>query len=85
MFSQSNVQISASLTNVRGLAVAAFDLVYCSLSVVKKYYLKISPTKFYLLSLSDSVRIFQFKAIFLVALGFLCCKKVVLTFEFKDQ
>ena len=35
VFSQSYVQISASLTNVRGLAVAAFDLVYCSLSVVR--------------------------------------------------
>ena len=33
VFSQSYVQISASLTNVRGLAVAAFDLVsvYCML------------------------------------------------------
>ena len=28
VFSQLYVQISASLTNVRGLAVAAFDLVY---------------------------------------------------------
>ena len=35
VFSQSYVQISASLANVRGLAVAAFDLVYCSLSVVR--------------------------------------------------
>ena len=33
VFSQSYVQIY--LTNVRGLAVAAFDLVYCSLSVVR--------------------------------------------------
>ena len=33
--SQSYVQISASLTDVRGLAVAAFDLVYCSLPVVR--------------------------------------------------
>ena len=35
VFSQPYVQISASLTNVRGLAVAAFDLVYCFLSVVR--------------------------------------------------
>ena len=35
VFTQSYVQISASLTSVRGLAVAAFDLVYCSLSVVR--------------------------------------------------
>ena len=35
VLSQSYVQISASLTIVRGLAVAAFDLVYCSLSVVR--------------------------------------------------
>ena len=35
VFSQSYVEISASLTDVRGLAVAAFDLVYCSLSVVR--------------------------------------------------
>ena len=32
VFSQSYVQISASLTDVRGLGVPAFDLVYCSLS-----------------------------------------------------
>ena len=34
IFRRPFVQISASLTNVRGLAVAAFDLAYCSLSVV---------------------------------------------------
>jgi len=34
VFSQSDVQISAGLTNISGLAVAAFDLVNCSLSVV---------------------------------------------------
>ena len=33
VFSQSYVQISASFADVRGLAVAAFELVYCSLSV----------------------------------------------------
>ena len=33
-FSLSRVQVSASLTNVGSLAVGAFDLVNCSLSVV---------------------------------------------------
>ena len=33
VFSQSCVQVSASLTNVGRLAVGAFDLVNCSLSV----------------------------------------------------
>ena len=35
VFIQSYVQISASLADVRGLAVAVFDLVDCSLSVVR--------------------------------------------------
>ena len=35
VFSQSYVQISASLNDVRGLAVAPTELVYCSLSVVR--------------------------------------------------
>ena len=34
VFSQSRVQVSASLTNVGCLAVGAFDLVNCSLYVV---------------------------------------------------
>ena len=34
VFSQSRVKVSASLTNVGSLAVGAFDLVNCSLSVV---------------------------------------------------
>ena len=34
VFSQSRVQVSASLTNVGSLAVGAFVLVNCSLSVV---------------------------------------------------
>ena len=34
VFSQSCVQVSASLTDVGSLAVGAFDLVNCSLSVV---------------------------------------------------
>jgi len=35
VFSQSGVKVSASLTNVGSLAVEAFDLVNCSLSVVR--------------------------------------------------
>ena len=34
VFGQSRVKVSASLTNVGSLAVGAFDLVNCSLSVV---------------------------------------------------
>ena len=34
VFSQSRVKVSASLANVGSLAVGAFDLVNCSLSVV---------------------------------------------------
>ena len=34
MFSRSRVKVPASLTNVGSLAVGAFDLVNCSLSVV---------------------------------------------------
>ena len=33
VFSQSSVQISTGLTDISGLAVAAFDLMNCSLSV----------------------------------------------------
>ena len=33
VFSQSSVQISAGLTDISGLEVAAFDLINCSLSV----------------------------------------------------
>ena len=33
VFSQCSVQISAGLTDISGLAVAAFDLIKCSLSV----------------------------------------------------
>ena len=35
VFSQSRVKVSASLTNVGSQAVGAFDLVNCSLSVVR--------------------------------------------------
>jgi len=34
VFTQSRVKVSISLTNVGSLAVGAFDLVNCSLSVV---------------------------------------------------
>ena len=34
-FSQSSVQISAGLTDISGLAVAAFDLIDCSSSVLR--------------------------------------------------
>jgi len=35
VFSQSRVKVSANLTNVGSLAVGAFELVNCSLSVVR--------------------------------------------------
>ena len=35
MFSQSRAKVSAGFTNVSDLAVAAFDLAYCSLSVLQ--------------------------------------------------
>jgi len=35
VFSQFRVKVSASLTNLGSLAVGAFDLVNCSLSVVR--------------------------------------------------
>jgi len=35
VFSQSDVQISAGLTNITGLAVTAFDFINCSPSVVR--------------------------------------------------
>ena len=35
VLSQSRVKVSASLTNVGSLAIGAFDLVNCSLSVVR--------------------------------------------------
>ena len=34
VFGQSRAKVSAGFTNVRSMAVAAFDLVYCSLSVL---------------------------------------------------
>ena len=35
VFGQSRAKVSACFTNVRSLAVAAFDLLYCSLSVLR--------------------------------------------------
>ena len=35
VFVQSRAKVSAGFTNVGSLAVAAFDLVYCSLSVLR--------------------------------------------------
>ena len=35
VFGQSHAKVSARFTNVRSLAVASFDLVYCSLSVLR--------------------------------------------------
>ena len=34
VFGQSRAKVSAGFTNVRGLTVAAFDLVHCSLFVL---------------------------------------------------
>ena len=41
VFGQSCAKVSAGFTNVRSLTVAAFDLVYCSLSVLR-FFLDIS-------------------------------------------
>ena len=35
VFGQSRASVSAGFTNVKSLAVAAFDLVFCSLSVLQ--------------------------------------------------
>ena len=35
VFGQSSAKVSAGVNNVSSLAVAAFDLVYCSLSVLR--------------------------------------------------
>ena len=39
VFGQSRAKISAGFTNVRSLAVAAFDFVHCSLSVIRIVFL----------------------------------------------
>ena len=36
--SQSRIKVTAGLTDVSGLAVGAFDLVYCSLSVLRSVF-----------------------------------------------
>ena len=38
VFGQSRASVSAGFTNLRSLAVAAFDLVYCSLSVLRFFF-----------------------------------------------
>ena len=35
MFGQSRAKVSAGFSSVRSLAVAALDLIYCSLSVLR--------------------------------------------------
>ena len=35
VFVQSRAKVSAGFTNIGSLAIAAFDLVYCSLSVLR--------------------------------------------------
>ena len=42
VFGQSRASVSAGFTNVRSLAVAAFDLVYCSLSVLRFVFVLVS-------------------------------------------
>ena len=38
VFSQSYLQVSASLPNISNLAVSTFDSVHCSLSVVRSVF-----------------------------------------------
>ena len=38
VFGQSRAKVSAGFTNVRSLPFAAFDLVYCSLSVLRSVF-----------------------------------------------
>ena len=38
VFGQSRTKVSAGFTNLSSLAVAAFDLVYCSLSVLRFFF-----------------------------------------------
>ena len=42
MFSQSRVKVSTSPTNIGSLAVGAFDIVDCSLSVIRLYFTLVS-------------------------------------------
>ena len=43
VFGQSRAKVSAGFTDVRSLAVAAFDLVYCSLSVLRVVFESVLP------------------------------------------
>ena len=45
VFSQSCAKVSAGLSNVSGLAVAALDLVYCSLSVLRSMSLTLVSSR----------------------------------------
>ena len=42
VFGQSRAKVSAGFTNVRSLAVAAFDLVYCSLFVLRFVFVQLT-------------------------------------------
>ena len=44
VFGQSRAKASAGFTNIRSLAVAAFDLVYCSLSVLRFVFVNYQPS-----------------------------------------
>ena len=44
VFDQSRAKVSTSFTNVSGLAVAAVDPIYCSLSVLGRTYLHMIRT-----------------------------------------
>ena len=44
VFDQSRGKVSTNFTHVSGLAVAAFDLIYCSLSVLGRTYLPMIRT-----------------------------------------
>jgi len=62
VFSQSCVEVSASLTNVGSLAVGAVDLVNCSLSVVGSipvFHVRIPVNSF---SFSRSVNVLSNKS-----------------------
>ena len=45
VFGQSRAKVSAGFTNVSSLAVAAFDLVYCSQSSVLRFVLVFDISK----------------------------------------
>ena len=45
VFGQSLAKVSAGFTNVRSLAVAEFDLVYCSRSVLRFVFVLCPPSR----------------------------------------